>query len=144
MGNSMDLEFNIQGCDLYKSWRGLKMLHSGTSVVCWGCPWGQILIHFTVLGKISLIIGWPLEGIFFQFWKMTFQYISSPISWDSNCFYLSVFLSSYLATKHCSFLEGIHIKNMHTHRMRVQLIKITKVYRGVKQWESVCNFFERH
>ena len=36
--NSMDLEFNIQGCGLHKSWRGLKILHFGTSVVCWGCP----------------------------------------------------------------------------------------------------------
>ena len=32
----MNLEFNIQGNCLNKSWRGLKMLHFGTSVVCWG------------------------------------------------------------------------------------------------------------
>ena len=38
---SMDLEFNIQGCGLYKSWSGLKMLHFGTSVsvVYWGSLW---------------------------------------------------------------------------------------------------------
>ena len=47
--NSMDLEFNIQGCGLHKSWRGLKILHFGTSVVCWGCPGGQIFLHSTVL-----------------------------------------------------------------------------------------------
>ena len=47
-GNSMDLEFNTQGCDLYKSWRGLKMLHFGTSVVYWASTMGQMFVHSTV------------------------------------------------------------------------------------------------
>ena len=50
-GNSMDLEFNSQGCDLYKSWRGLKMLHFGTSVVYWASTIGQIFVHSTVHGE---------------------------------------------------------------------------------------------
>ena len=44
----MDLDFNIQGCGLYKSWRRLKMLHFGTSLVYWASLLDLFLVHNTV------------------------------------------------------------------------------------------------
>ena len=57
---TMDLEFNIQGRGLYKSWVGLKMRNSNTNVVWWGCLW----IKFWLIPQWCLLL--EIIRVFYQ------------------------------------------------------------------------------